>query len=158
MVMHLDRRETAEETTSVLNHDSWNGYRAARSRLLQRLDQRGQRNVVIATGDEHQNFAGDIFRNPERSDGPIVATEFVSTSITSNGDGQDLRKGWDRILANNPHCKLANNQRGYTLTTVTNKTLTTQFKVLDQVRKPGGTLSVRASYAVEAGKPGWVAA
>jgi alkaline phosphatase D len=158
MVMHLDRRESEEETVPVLNHDSWNGYRAARARLMRRLDERGQRNVVIATGDEHQHFAGNVYRLPERSEGPVVATEFVTTSITSNGDGEDLRRGWDKVLARNPHCKLANNQRGYTLTEITPKAWTTSFKVLDQVRQPGGRLSVRAKFTVEPGKPGWVAA
>ena len=45
----------------------------------------GLDNVVVLTGDEHQNFAGLLHDR----DTP-VAVEFVATSISSDGDGADL--------------------------------------------------------------------
>ncbi len=92
--------------------DSWAAYEVPRRRLLARM--RGLDNVVVLTGDEHQNFAGLLHDR----DTP-VAVEFVATSISSGGDGSDLRAGSDRILANNPQLKFINDQRGYLTCDVT---------------------------------------
>ena len=84
-------------------------------------------------------------------DGPALAVEFVATSISSGGDGQDKRADTDRILANNPHVKFMNDQRGYILCDVGRDAWRTDLKVLDTVRVPGGKLSTRASFVVERG-------
>ena len=107
MMMPLDRR-LRDEPQKILNLDSWAGYDAPRTRLMNRLGRID--NVVALTGDEHQNFAGLLYDK----DKP-VAVEFVSTSISSGGDGQDIRPGSDKILAENPQLKFVNDQRGYTV-------------------------------------------
>ena len=147
MMMSLDRRRKPDEAPSkVLNMDSWAGYEVPRERLLARM--RGLGNVVVLTGDEHQNFAGIL----NDRDQP-VAVEFVATSISSGGDGQDLRPGSDTILANNPQLKFINDQRGYLTCDVTPDEWRTNFMVLDRVRVPDGTLSKRATLAVGRGEP-----
>ena len=55
MMMSIDRR-TREEPERFVNLDSWAGYEVPRQRLLARM--RGLDNVVVLTGDEHQNLAG----------------------------------------------------------------------------------------------------
>jgi alkaline phosphatase D len=151
MMMPLDRR-TREGGQPLWNLDSWAGYPAARNRLLDHLQAHRIRNVVVTTGDEHQNHAGELLdRNGE---GPALAVEFVSTSITSGGDGSDLRKGSDVILAHNPHLKFINDQRGYVLCEAGRDAWRAEFKVLDRVRSPGGRLSTRATFAVEHDAPG----
>jgi alkaline phosphatase D len=143
MMMSLDRR-TGDGPT-ILNLDSWAGHEAARRRLLARM--RGLDNVVVLTGDEHQNFAGIL------ADGDTpVGVEFVATSISSGGDGSDLRRGSDRILAENPQLKFINDQRGYATCEVTPELWRTDFMVLDRVSTPGGTLSRRASWTVRRGE------
>ena len=97
---------------------------------------RGLDNVVVLTGDEHQNFAG-LLHDGDRP----VAVEFVATSISSGGDGQDLRPGSDRILANNPQLKFINDQRGYLTCEVTPDEWRTNFMVMDRVTTPGGAIS-----------------
>ena len=57
MVMPLDRR-TGDEPAVVRNMDSWGAYNAPRERFLAQLD--GLGNAVVLTGDEHQNFAGEL--------------------------------------------------------------------------------------------------
>ena len=42
-----------------------------------------------------------------------MATEFVGTSISSGGDGRTNRPDLDALLAENPHVKFYNGQRGY---------------------------------------------
>jgi alkaline phosphatase D len=145
MMMSLDRR-TDDGPTPILNMDSWAGYEAPRRRLLARM--RGLDNVVVLTGDEHQNFAG-ILHDGETP----VAVEFVATSISSGGDGSERRRGSDRVLAHNPQLKFINDQRGYAVCDVTPDEWRTSFMVLDQVSAPGGTLRKRAVGTVERGKP-----
>ncbi len=148
MMMSLDYREkkTGEAPGKLLNLDSWAGYEVQRQRLLARM--RGLDNVVVLTGDEHQNFAGLLHDRDEP-----VAVEFVSTSITSDGDGQDVRPGSDRILANNPQLKFINDQRGYLTCDVTADEFRTNFMVVDKVSTPDGKLSKRATLAVAHGEP-----
>lgn len=147
MMMSLDRRTREEEPEKYVNLDSWAGYEMARQRLLGRM--RGLNNVVVLTGDEHQNYAGILHHRDEP-----VAVEFVSTSITSGGNGQDVRRGSDRILANNPNLKFINDQRGYVTCEVSADEWRTNFMVLDRVTTPDGTISKRATWATQRGMPG----
>jgi alkaline phosphatase D len=135
--------------------DSWAGYVAPQQRLLRQIAQRNLRNVVVLTGDEHQNFVHELTAEGAGwSGGPVVATEYVATSISSGGDGQDQRKGTDALLRRNPRCKLINDQRGYMLHELTPEVWRTDIRVVDQVRQPGGKISTRARWAVERGRPG----
>ena len=148
MMMSLDRRRTPEEAPGkVLNMDSWAAYEVPRQRLLARL--RGLDNVVVLTGDEHQNFAG-ILHDRDRP----VAVEFVSTSISSGGDGQDMRRDNEFLLANNSEqLKFINSQRGYVTCEVTPDEWRTHFMVMDRVSTPGGQISRRATATVARGAP-----
>jgi alkaline phosphatase D len=107
---------------------------------------------VVTTGDEHQNYAGEL-RDGDGA-GAVQAVEFVATSISSGGDGADRRAGSDAILAHNPHLKFINDQRGYAVCEVGRDLWRTDFMVLDAVSRPGGSLSRRASFTVERNAPG----
>ncbi len=146
-MMSLDRRRYADEKQKILNLDSWAGYEAPRERMLARLG--GVQNPVVLTGDEHQNFCGDLILKDK-----VVGAEFVGTSISSGGDGSDQRPGTDRFLANNPELKFANDQRGYLVCDVTREAWQTHFMVVDKVTTPVNTLSKRATGVVENGVAG----
>lgn len=149
MMMSLDRRRTADEQPhKFVNLDSWAGYEAPRRRLLSRF--RGLDNVVVLTGDEHQNWAGLLHDERDRT----VGVEFVATSISSGGDGQDQRSGSDFILSNNPQLKFVNDQRGYLTCEVSREEWRTNFMVMDRVSAPGGAVSKRATAVVPHGRPG----
>jgi alkaline phosphatase D len=145
MMMSLDRRIRAGMPERIYNMDSWAGYEAPRRRLLARM--RGLGNVVVLTGDEHQNFAGVL-----EDRGRPVAVEFVSTSISSGGDGADLRPGSDVMRANNPQVRFLNDQRGYLACTVTPDAWATDFMTVDRVSSPGGAIAKRATATLERGK------
>jgi alkaline phosphatase D len=148
MVMDLDRNPG--EGYGV-NTDSWAGYRVPRERLLRHIRDRRIANTVVLTGDEHQNYAGELYLDGRNPEGAPIATEFVSTSISSGGDGQDQRADQAEFLAANPQLKFRNSQRGYVICDVTPERWQTEFKVLDQIRNRDGVLSTRAKFAVEAG-------
>lgn len=149
MMMPLDRRNGIHNDPGekVLNADSWAAYDAPRRKLMKRFGAAG--NVVVLTGDEHQHYAGDLLDGEK-----IVASECVITSISSGGDGQDVRPGSDEILRRNPQLKFINDQRGYGVCEVMPDTWQTHFMVLDRVSTSGGTLSRRATAQVERGKAG----
>lgn len=148
MMMSVDRRRTPDEAPEkVLNLDTWAAYEVPRQRLLSRM--RGMGNVVVLTGDEHQNWAGVVHDDQGRP----VAAEFVATSISSGGDGQDLRPGSDTILANNPQLKFVNDQRGYITCDVTPQEWRTNYMVMDKVTERDGAISKRATGTVPHGEP-----
>ncbi len=147
MMMSLDRRRRSEDTGRPLNLDSWAGYEAARQRVLSRLA--GLGNSVVLTGDEHQNFAGDLVQRDR-----IVGSEIVATSISSGGDGSNLRPGSDVMLANNPELKFINDQRGYVVCEIDREVWRSHFQVVDRVTTPQNTLTRRATAEIAHGTPG----
>lgn len=155
MLMDLDRR--AGPGTGY-NLDTWAGYAIPRQRLLQRIRDRRIENLVILTGDEHQNYAGELHIDGRQPEGRPVASEFVTTSVSSSGNGTDQRADGRRYLEDNPFLKFNNAQRGYVVCDVTAERWQTEFKVLDKVSDRSGSLSTRAKFAVESGDPRVVAA
>jgi alkaline phosphatase D len=148
MVMDLDRKSGDGVGYNV---DTWAGYQIPRSRLLRHIRDRRVSNAIVLTGDEHQNYAGELFVDSRQPEGEPVAAEFVTTSISSSGDGADIREDGRRYLADNPFLKFNNAQRGYVVCDVTPEAWRTEFKVLDKVSEKGGTLSTRATWIVENG-------
>ena len=150
MMRRLGRPGAGPET---LNPDAWDGYAASRDRLLHGLTERRVANPVVLTGDVHVNFAGELKTDFDDPDSATVGVEFVGTSISSGGDGTDLDNTGRDILAANPHLKFHNKQRGYVRCRVTAEQWRTDFLVADKVSTTDGTLSVRKSFVVSAGRP-----
>ena len=148
MVMDLDRDPGPQY---VANIDSWGGYRTPRARLLKALRDRRVANPIILTGDEHQNYAGQVFLDSANPEGPPIAAEFVTTSISSGGDGMDQRPDMVKVQAANPALRFNNAQRGYAVCDVTPDRWETSFKVMDRITDRGGTLKTRATATVAAG-------
>ncbi|KRG38775.1 hypothetical protein ARC78_15305 [Stenotrophomonas pictorum JCM 9942] len=150
--MPLDRRRP-DATEPALSDDGWDGYPRSRARLIQAIQQRGLRNVVIATGDVHQHYVGHLPSNPQDLASAAVASEFVCTSISSNGDGGLLRKGQEHYLAQNPHISFNNAQRGYQIFDIRADRWSTELKVVDRVERPGGQLSTVARFQLSPDRP-----
>lgn len=134
--------------------DTWDGYAAARGRLLAGVHERGVENFVVVTGDARRSVAADLkadFDNPESA---TVGTEFLGTSVSSGGNGQDMDDLGRTWLAENPHMKFHNVQRGYARCELTPRELRTDYRVLPYVLEPDAPISTRASIYVEAGCPG----
>jgi len=155
MMMDLDRDPGPDY---VVNPDSWAGYRAPRNRLLAAIDRRKLGNVVVLTGDEHQNYAGEVHLDGRNPGARPIATEFVTTSVSSGGDGLEQRADMAAIQSANAQLKFNNAQRGYLVCDVTPERWVSDFKVLDRITERNGTLRSRIRLAVEAGDPRVVAA
>lgn len=144
----------ASRPSGRANEDSWSGRPDARQRLIRTIQDQGLTNVVISTGDVHKHHAGVVPSREGALDSPPVATEFVSTSISSGGDGYDMPPGWEGVAADNPQCRLSNGRRGYQVFDIRPDAWTTDLRVIDKVSAPGGRVSTLARFAVEPGRPG----
>jgi alkaline phosphatase D len=151
MMAKVDLTAGADERYSM---DQWSGYDVARTRVLDFLGTRRPSNPVVLTGDIHSNWVNDLqvdFRDPKS---PVVATEFVGTSISSGGDGSSGETRAKSTMAENPFVKYFNAQRGYVACDLRRGHLTADYRVVEYVSKPGAPITWAASFRVEDGKPG----
>ncbi|MEO5852066.1 MAG: alkaline phosphatase D family protein [Nocardioides sp.] len=143
----------------LLWNDAWDGFPAARTRLLDQVVQRQVRNPVFITGDWHSTFVNDIRQDFDVPDSPVVATEFVGTSISTNGDGIVYGPYYGPMVTFNPHIKYFDgDRRGYQRHTLTPDAWRTDLVMVDTVTRPTSRASVLRSFVVEDGRPGAVLA
>lgn len=152
LMMPYDARKDGE-TKPRRSTDNWNGYSNARRRFTDMLAKHGLTNVVIGSGDMHQNVVGYVPVNPDDPTGAPIASEFLATSISSSGTGGARYPGELNVLDNNPNVQLLNNQRGYHLYTVTPRQWSADLKVIDQIDRPGGRSTTLARFAVDPRRP-----
>jgi len=136
--------------------DKWDGAVAARDRLLAAVEAAKLRNLVVVTGDIHQNWAGELKKNFLEEKSATLGVEFVGTSVSSIGDGFDINDRYKAILQQDPYIKFFNSQRGYVRHVVTPERWQADYQVLDKVSVPDGKLSTRKSLVVESGKAGLI--
>jgi alkaline phosphatase D len=134
--------------------DKWDGYVQARKRVVDRIVESKLENVAILSGDNHNNWVLDVKQDQNDEHSPVVAAEFSGTSLTSGGDGIDLPPEFAKIQAKNPQVKFHNSQRGYVRCSLTPAEMTTDYRVVPYVSKPGAPIETRATFVVEAGHAG----
>ncbi len=133
-------------------NDAWDGYPEARKRLLQIVVDAKLNNVVTLGGDVHCNVAAPLRLEPNNPASPIIASEFVTTSITSRGLGDKAAALIRESNADLLHYR--SDERGYSLITVTPKEVRCDFRT---TKFPAGSeagLKTQASYVVKNGKAG----
>ena len=153
-VMVMPMLYPASRAAGRSNADSWSGYPASRERLIRAITERGLTNVVIATGDVHKHHVGVLPSREGAFDSAPAATEFVCTSISSDGNGVQLPADWINLPADNPHCSLHDGRRGYQVFDIGRDVWRTDVKVVDKVTTPGGQVSTVATFAVDRHRPG----
>jgi alkaline phosphatase D len=133
--------------------DKWDGYLAERRTLTQAFARR-KTGPVLVTGDMHANAAVDLHADFDDERSAVVGAEFIGTSISTAGDGDDLPSFGEAILRANPHVRFFNGQRGYLRCRIEPERFSTDFRVLEFVRQPDSPVRTRATMVVEAGRPG----
>jgi alkaline phosphatase D len=134
--------------------DMWDGYPAARRRVLDAFGSGGVANPVVLTGDVHSSWVADLKADIRDPGSSVVGTELVGTSISSGGDGQEAFPGFDRTQAGNPHIHFHSARRGYVRVDVAPERLTARFRAVPWVTQPGAPLETKATYVVESGRAG----
>jgi alkaline phosphatase D len=132
--------------------DGWDGYPAARRRLLDGVARRNVPGLVVLGGDVHAHYVSPVLEDYERPRGRALGAEFAGTSISSNGLAQERI---DAARAFNPHVLHArSDQRGYLRFRMTRERLEADLQVIADVRDAASAASSQARFVVEAGKPG----
>jgi alkaline phosphatase D len=130
--------------------DGWDGYPAARRRLLEAAGRAGVANLVALTGDLHASVVGDL-----RLHGRTVGTEFLGPGITSPFPA--ARVGLFGLApALLPQVVAADGRyRGYVLCQLDAERWRAEYRWLDGVDSPEAPLRPDApAFVVEAGRPG----
>jgi alkaline phosphatase D len=141
-----------QDRTKTYAMDRWDGYVEARKRLFTFLAQTRPSNPIVITGDLHTNWVADLKLDFDNPASRTVGTEFIGTSITSGGDGNDIVP--QDVLTSNPHIKFFSNRRGYVRATITPSLWTSDYRVVPYVSRPGAPVETQASFVVESGRLG----
>jgi len=132
--------------------DGWDGYPAARRRLLDFIAQRKPANPVVIGGDVHSHWVCDLKQDFDRASAPVVATEFCGTSITSQAWPQERNVA---LLADNPHVKyVSSERRGYVVMELAPERCSVRLRGLDSENLRETGIVTQASFVVENGRPG----
>lgn len=150
----ISQTQEVAGTEKKYQMDNWNGYVAGRQRLLDFFREKKTSNPVVLTGDIHSNWVCDVRADFDAPQSKTIATEFVGTSISSGGDGNNNPAEAERRLRANPHLKFYNGQRGYVRCTVGPERWQSDYRVVEAVTRSDAPVTTRASFVVENGKAG----
>jgi alkaline phosphatase D len=123
------------------NLDNWDGYPAARQRLLTSAAN-ANANLIVLSGDSHNAWAYD-----HDVDGAPVGVEFGGQSVTSPGWEKDLTAVAPaelarELIARNPTLKWADtSRRGYVTVELTPAKATGEWLFMDTIRQRSTRLS-----------------
>jgi alkaline phosphatase D len=148
VVAHMDQdpSERREYWT-----DGWTGYPAARQRLVETLQRTRAPNPVMLSGDIHAYIVAGLNAVPEDPDTPLVAGEFVTTSISSDPVAASVLEEWR--AANPRFHRLDGSRRGYTLLDLSEQRLRADLVAVDDRDRPDSGRRAAGSYVMEAGHP-----
>lgn len=132
--------------------DGWDGYPGARQRLMRAIADPGVRDVVCLGGDVHRHVAAQLRLRPNDTASPILASEFVCSSVTTRGVSEAVM-AWMR--AGNPDMLHArSDQRGYALLDITPEAMACEFRATSHPVRAAAQLHTQARMVVQSGQPG----
>ena len=134
--------------------DQWPAYAHDRIELMRFIAGHKVANPISLAGDIHSNWVNELRVDDRETDAPVVATEFVGTSISSGGNGVDRPANLDTLQAENACLKYHNRERGYVRCTVSPKLWQSDFVTVADVSTANAPTHLRASFVVEAGRRG----
>jgi alkaline phosphatase D len=133
-----------------MNLDMWDGYPAARTRLLA-SSQEADANLIVLSGDSHNAWAFDL-----RNRAAPAGTEFAVHSVTSPGNEVSIPAdpaGVARAyVGRNEQLKWAEtSRRGYLTVELTPERATGEWVFMDTVREPSLAIAGRHAMLVAHG-------
>lgn len=132
--------------------DGWDGYTASRQRILDKISQVNPSNPIVFGGNIHANYAGVINSIALDNNSKPLMCEFVCTSITSGGGGEERYRDTLNQFAENPFARYFDNRkRGYLLCHVNKERLQVKLRTVDKINDPHSLSSTLDTLAVEDG-------
>jgi alkaline phosphatase D len=143
----------------VRNADTWDGYQAARDRVLDFVAAERIKDLAVLTGDVHSSWAMDVPKAPwdtytAASGAGSLAVEFSTPAISSppifsDGQGRE-RAAALRVML--PHLKYMDGERrGYVLLDITPQRLQTDYMYVTTVAQRSSEEIAGASFVTERG-------
>ena len=131
--------------------DRWDGYPAARSRLLKSA-QAANADLVMLSGDSHNAWAYGLME-----EGKPAGVEFAGQGVTSNGlegdMGADPKVVAAGFMAANPEMKFADtSQRGYMMMQITPQRVTGEWLFMQTIKARSLELAGTHRMSVEKGR------
>ncbi|MDN5727146.1 MAG: alkaline phosphatase D family protein, partial [Propionibacteriales bacterium] len=152
MLSRLDHDGAAGD---LLWNDAWDGFPAARLRLMESWRRSKLRNPVTFTGDWHSTFVNEVHSDFDRPDSPVIGAEFVGTSISTNGDKAVYGPYYGPMIKHNPHITFFDgDRRGYQVATMDDDALRVDLRMVDTVAVRNPKAYTHASFEVTDGVPG----
>jgi alkaline phosphatase D len=96
----MAQRDVKQGSEQAFWTDGWDGYPAARTRLLTDIADVKPPNPLVISGDVHSAWVSDLKPEFDNAKSAVVAIEFCGTSITSQGPSA---KQVQVFLDENPH-------------------------------------------------------
>lgn len=131
--------------------DMWDGYPAARGRLLDAMA--GSRNPVVLTGDIHKHVAAELKADFSNPGSRTVGVELVCTSVASDGDGaktDNYTEDWVR----HGYVRHYDGRRGYLHVRLTPQQMVSSFWIVPWVEaNDGAPKQLSARFTTPAGNP-----
>jgi alkaline phosphatase D len=150
VLAHFD--QSGEEPPAYWS-DGWNGYPAARERLVATLLEQPVANPVVLSGDIHAFLVNDVHAMSFDNDSPIVAAELVASSISSVQ--RRSQETFDLWKTENPNVRFARGDaRGYLRVALAPEQLHAEFVAVDDIASADSPTHVLAAFDVENGRPG----
>lgn len=147
----LSERDTKAGPEIGYNLDGWDGYRAARGRLLDAVQSSSIGNPVIIGGDLHAFYAADVKRDFTDEKAAPIATEFVGGSITSDAPSE---ASLATALAENPHLKFTSDKHGYAVMHLSGRSAKVDFIGIADRKQQNSPATIFQSFAVADGVAG----
>jgi alkaline phosphatase D len=128
-----------------LNMDAWDGYPAARERLLKSV-QAADSDFVVLSGDSHNGWAFNL-----EQDGKVAGVEFAGHSVTSPGfESNTMASEGARVAAlrkSSPQLAWANTEaRGYMSVLLTPDAVRGEWHLLETIRTK--SLAMKGNHAM----------
>jgi alkaline phosphatase D len=143
---------TPEDAASGYSTDTWDGYVAARNRLLGHVEKAKVKNFVTLGGDTHTSSVDDLRTDYQKDGSPVVGTELVAPPATSP---ESLAQQYVDGALRNPWIHLYDiTNKGYLRVEATRPQLRAEFRYVTTIQQPQSEPMTGTSWVVESGKPG----
>lgn len=141
------------------NSDTWDGYRAARTRVFDMVERAKISNFTVLTGDIHSSWAYDLPREPfggyDKATGKgSLGVEFAGTSVTSPSNvGRDGEKQLAAIRESRPHLHYVDGRyRGYYIVDLTSQRLQADYYAMATIEERSAKERFEKGFITESGR------
>jgi alkaline phosphatase D len=143
--------QVRDELGFVRNTDMWDGYPAARDRILAFVESNPVRDLVVLTGDIHSSWAIELHRDPFAArPGDPIAVELTVPGVSSPPPVDP--PAMDALFEGHPHLRWVDMQhRGYVLLDVTPTAIEATWHLVADVSTRHTDVPAAKSFAVARG-------